>query len=65
MGQNWISIVKSNWIFFKFYLLIYIYIYIYIDYTRYNLNSTLYIEVFFPHICKLFGPQFDSLGCFL
>ena len=28
--QNWISIVESNWIFLKFYLLIYIYIYIYI-----------------------------------
>ena len=26
MTQNWISIVESNWIFFKFYLLIYIYI---------------------------------------
>ena len=30
MTQNWISIVESKWIFFKFYLLIYIYIYIYI-----------------------------------
>ena len=28
MTQNWTSVVKSNWIFFKFYLLIYIYIYI-------------------------------------
>ena len=28
MRQNWISIVESNWIFSKFYLLIYIYIYI-------------------------------------
>ena len=27
MAQNWTSIVKSNWIFSKFYLLIYIYIY--------------------------------------
>ena len=26
MTQDWISIVKSNWIFSKFYLLIYIYI---------------------------------------
>ena len=25
--QNWTSFVKSNWIFSKFYLLIYIYIY--------------------------------------
>ena len=30
MAQNWISIVESNWIFSKIYLLIYIYIYIYI-----------------------------------
>ena len=29
MVQNWTLIVKSNWIFYKFYLLIYIYIYIY------------------------------------
>ena len=28
MAQNWTLIVKSNWIFSKFYLLIYIYIYI-------------------------------------
>ena len=28
--QNWISIIKSNWIFSKIYLLIYIYIYIYV-----------------------------------
>ena len=28
MMQNWTSIVESNWIFSKFYLLIYIYIYI-------------------------------------
>ena len=28
MTQNWTLIVKSNWIFSKFYLLIYIYIYI-------------------------------------
>ena len=28
MMQNWISIVESNWIFSKLYLLIYIYIYI-------------------------------------
>ena len=28
MAQNWISIVESNWIFSKLYLLIYIYIYI-------------------------------------
>ena len=28
MAQNWTSIVKSNWIFSKFYILIYIYIYI-------------------------------------
>ena len=28
MAQNWISIVEFNWIFSKFYLLIYIYIYI-------------------------------------
>ena len=28
MAQNWTSIVKSNWIFSKFYIL-YIYIYIY------------------------------------
>ena len=27
MTQNWTSIVESNWIFFKLYLLIYIYIY--------------------------------------
>ena len=27
MAQNWTSIVESNWIFSKFYLLIYIYIY--------------------------------------
>ena len=27
MVQNWTLIVKSNWIFSKFYLLIYIYIY--------------------------------------
>ena len=27
MAQNWISIVESNWIFSKLYLLIYIYIY--------------------------------------
>ena len=26
IAQNWISIVESNWIFSKFYLLIYIYI---------------------------------------
>ena len=26
MAQNWTSIVESNWIFSKFYLLIYIYI---------------------------------------
>ena len=26
MAQNWISIVEFNWIFSKFYLLIYIYI---------------------------------------
>ena len=30
MAQNWISIVEFNWIFSKFYLLIYIYIYMYI-----------------------------------
>ena len=30
MTQNWISILKINWIFSKIYLLIYIYIYIYI-----------------------------------
>ena len=30
MTQNWISIVESNWIFSKLYLLTYIYIYIYI-----------------------------------
>ena len=30
MAKNWTSIVESNWIFFKLYLLIYIYIYIYI-----------------------------------
>ena len=30
MMQNWTSIVESNWIFSKLYLLIYIYIYIYI-----------------------------------
>ena len=29
MAKNWTSIVESNWIFFKLYLLIYIYIYIY------------------------------------
>ena len=28
MAQNWTSIIESNWIFSKFYLLIYIYIYI-------------------------------------
>ena len=28
MAQNWTSIVESNWVFSKFYLLIYIYIYI-------------------------------------
>ena len=28
MAQNWTSIVEFNWIFSKFYLLIYIYIYI-------------------------------------
>ena len=33
MTQNWTSIVESNWIFFKFYLLIYIYIYIYINFV--------------------------------
>ena len=27
MAKNWTSIVESNWIFFKLYLLIYIYIY--------------------------------------
>ena len=27
MTQNWTLIVKSNWVFSKFYLLIYIYIY--------------------------------------
>ena len=30
MAQNWTSVVESNWIFSKFYPLIYIYIYIYI-----------------------------------
>ena len=30
MAQNWTSIIKSNWIFSEFYLLICIYIYIYI-----------------------------------
>ena len=33
--QNWTSIVESNWIFSKLYLLIYIYIYIFI----YDLES--------------------------
>ena len=28
MAQNWTSIIESNWIFSKLYLLIYIYIYI-------------------------------------
>ena len=30
MTQNWTSIVEFDWIFFKFYQLIYLYIYIYI-----------------------------------
>ena len=49
MAQNWTSIVESNWIFSKFYLLIYIYIVTYkiwivFSYTKkkahkYKINS--------------------------
>ena len=34
MAQNWTSIIECNWIFSKFYLLIYIYIYIYRERER-------------------------------
>ena len=40
MAQNWTSIVKSNWVFSKFYLLIYIYIYIY-GWVQVTLGVTL------------------------
>ena len=34
MTQNWTSIVESNWIFSKFFLLIYIYIYKWVNFIN-------------------------------
>ena len=53
MAQNWISIIESNWIFSKFYQLIYIYIYIYCAYKS-NFQKFYFDHSYFLSFFELF-----------